>query len=108
MSNNDELLTSNVPRTLETKSKIMGFELSDVLILLLNLSIQNLIFGSTPVKIPMVFGTSAVIGLMLFFFKKGKPENHIRHYFEHLLAPTVRSANGTDENYRIKKGELNE
>ncbi|MBV2167152.1 MAG: hypothetical protein KUL82_00485 [Bdellovibrio sp.] len=109
MGDNKELLTSNVPRTLETKSKIMGFELSDVLFLLLNLSIQNLIFGGTSMKIPMVFGTSLVLGLMLFFFKRGKPDNYIQHYFEHLLSPIVRPANASDETYKpLLKGGTNE
>ena len=109
MDDNNDLLTSSVPRTLETKSKIMGFELSDVLILLLNLSTQNLIFGGTSMKIPMVFGTSLALGLMLFFFKRGKPDNYIQHYFEHLLSPIVRSANTSDESYRLpKKGDLHE
>lgn len=100
MSDNDQLLASTVPRTLETKSKIMGFELSDVLILLLNLSIQNLVFGGTSAKIPMVFGTSLALGAILFFFKRGKPDNYIQHYMEHLLSPVVRSANAPDLNYR--------
>ncbi len=103
MSN--ELLTTHVPRTLETKSKIMGFELSDVLILLMNLSVQNLIFGSTSLKIPMVFGTSVLIGAVLFFFKRGKPDNYIQHYCEHLLSPIVRSANEKDDSYKpLDKG----
>ncbi len=109
MGDNKELLTSSVPRTLETKSKIMGFELSDVLLLLLNLSIQNLIFGGTSMKIPMVFGTCLVLGMMLFFFKRGKPDNYIQHYFEHLLSPIVRSANVSDETYKpFSKGGTNE
>lgn len=109
MADNKELLTSSVPRTLETKSKIMGFELSDVLFLLLNLSIQNLIFGGTAMKVPMVFGTSLFLGLMLFFFKRGKPDNYIQHYFEHLLSPVIRSANTSDGNYQpLLKGGKNE
>ena len=103
MSEEQELLTSSVPRTLETKSKIMGFELSDVLILLLNLSVQNLIFGGTSMKIPMVFGSSFILGSLLFFFKRGKPDNYIQHYSEHLLSPIVRSANAPDESYRPPK-----
>ena len=109
MSDEQELLTSNVPRTLETKSKIMGFELSDVLILLLNLSMQNLIFGGTSLKIPMVFGSSFILGSLLFFFKRGKPDNYIQHYSEHLLSPVIRSANAPDESYQpCKKGGLDE
>lgn len=94
------LLTSTVPRTLETKNKILGLELSDVLLLILNLSVQNLVFGSTPLKIPMVFGTSVSLGLLLFFFKRGKPDNYIQHFSEHLISPTVRAANSSDRDYR--------
>ncbi|MBL7670334.1 MAG: hypothetical protein JNM39_07590 [Bdellovibrionaceae bacterium] len=101
----DTIVTSTVPRTLETKSKILGLELSDVLVLLLNLSIQNLIFGSTSFKIPMVFGTSILLGLTLFFFKKGKPDQYLQHFFEHFISPTIFSANAIDKQYRrFKKG----
>lgn len=96
----DTLLTSSVPRTLETKNKILGLELSDVLVLLLNLSVQNLIFGSTSFKIPMVFGTSLGLGLVLFIFKKGKPDQYLQHYVEHLISPTISSANAPDRKYR--------
>ncbi len=98
--NDDTLLTSTVPRSLETKNKILGLELSDVLVLLLNLSVQNLIFGSTSLKIPMVFGTSLILGLILFFFKQGKPDQFLQHFFEHFISPTVFSANCTDRQYR--------
>ena len=102
----DTILTSAVPRSLETKNKILGLELSDVLVLLLNLSVQNLIFGSTSFKIPMVFGTSLILGLTLFFFKRGKPDQFLQHFFEHFISPTVFSANCTDLQYRrfIKGG----
>jgi hypothetical protein len=96
----DTLLTSQVPRSLETKAKIMGLELSDIIILLLNLSIQNLIFGSTSFKYIMVIGTSLVMGLVLFFFKKGKPDHYLQHFIEHLLSPTIRDANLRDTKYR--------
>ncbi len=92
------LLTSS--STLETKNKILGLELSDVLILLLNLSVQNLLFGSTTMKIPMVFGTSLVLALVLFYFKRGKPDLYLQHYVEHLISPTVSSANAKDTKYR--------
>ena len=96
----ETLLTSTVPRTLETKNKILGLELSDVLILLLNLSAQNLIFGTTSVKIPMVFGSSLGLALILFYFKRGKPEQYLQHFFEHLISPTLFSANASDGIYR--------
>lgn len=96
----ESLLTSTVPRTLETKNKILGLELSDVLILLLNISVQNLLFGSTVAKIPMVFGSSLLLFGVLFFFKRGKPDGYIQHFVEHLISPTVQSANTNDKKYR--------
>lgn len=98
------LLTSTVPRSLDTKSKILGLELSDVLILLLNLSVQNLIFGETSFRLPMVFGTSLVLFGLLFFVKRGKPDGYLQHFFEHLVSPTVFSANTTDEQYQAFGG----
>ncbi len=94
------LLTSVVPRTLETRSKILGLELSDVLVLFLNLSIQNLIFGGTEFKVPMVFGTSIAVGFVLFVFKRGKPDLFLQHYVQHLFSPSHFYGNGQDTNYR--------
>lgn len=101
MNNEDQsLLTSVVPRTLETKSKILGLELSDVLILFLNLSVQNLVFGATHFKIPMVFGTSICVALVLFVFKRGKPDLFLQHYVQHLLHPAHFLGNASDTKYR--------
>ena len=95
----ESLLTTTVPRTLDTKSKILGFELSDVLLLLLNVSVQNLIFGTTHLKIPMVFGSNIALGALLFIFKRGKPDQFIQHFFEYLVSPTVKTANAGDHVY---------
>ena len=94
------LLTSVVPRTLETRSKILGLELSDVLILFLNLSVQNLIFGGTDLKIPLVFGSSLALAFVLFVFKRGKPDLFLQHYFQHLLMPACFYGGERDSKYR--------
>lgn len=99
-SEEQSLLTSTVPRTLETRSKILGLELSDVLILFLNLSLENLIFGGTHFKVPMVFGSSIAIALILFVFKRGKPDLFLQHYFQHLFSPSVLSGQEPDSDYR--------
>lgn len=104
MSDDQSLLTSAVPRTLETKSKILGFELSDVLILFLNLSIQNLIFGSTHFKLPMVFGSSLLIAGVLFIFKRGKPDLFLQHFVQHLMLPSHLFGNLPDTKYRKFRG----
>ncbi len=94
------ILSTPVPRTLEGKSKIFGLELSDVLILFSNLSIQNLIFGSTSFKIPMVWGTTLLIGFILFFVKRGKPDGYLQHLGEYMAAPSVRYAGLNDRKYK--------
>ena len=95
----ESLLVSSVPRTLETKNKILGLELSDVLILLLNVSVENLIFGTTSLKVPMVFGTSLLFIGILFFVKRGKPDLYLQHSLEHLLRSPIQSENAKDEVY---------
>jgi hypothetical protein len=97
---NQSLLVSSVPRSLETKNKILGLELSDVLILLLNVSIENLIFGTTSLKIPMVFGTSLLFVGLLFFVKRGKPDLYLQHLLENWLLPQVQTANAEDSSYQ--------
>lgn len=100
------ILSTPVPRTLEGKSKIFGLELSDVLILFSNLSIQNLIFGSTSFKIPMVWGTTLIVGFILFFVKRGKPDGYLQHLGEYMTSPSVRYAGLNDRKYKPfpKKG----
>jgi hypothetical protein len=93
------LLTTIVPRTLDTKSKIFGLELMDVLLIFLNISIQNLVFGATRLKMPMVFGTSLILIGIFYFLKRGKPEKYLQHLFEHTVSPTIRYANAIDRQY---------
>lgn len=96
----DSPLTSSVPRTLEGKSKIFGLELSDILLLFMNLSLENLIFGSTGFKLPMVWGTTFLLGFILFFIKRGKPENYLQHLGQYLASPSVRYASRPDRFYK--------
>lgn len=96
----ESLLVTTVPRTLDTKNKILGLELGDVLILLLNLSIQNLFFGATNLKIPMVFGTNIALAAVLFLFKRGKPDHYLQHFSEFIFSPAIKSANQADRKYQ--------
>ena len=93
-------LITQVPRMLEGKSKIFGMELSDILLLFMNLSTQNLIFGSTSLKIPMVWGTTLTLGFVLFFIKRGKPDNYLQHMGQYIFSASVREASAPDRHYR--------
>ena len=94
------LLISKVPRALETKSKIFGFELADVLILFLYLSLSNFVFGRTPFKFFFVWVGTIGLGFALYFLKKGKPENHLQHLGEFYRKPEILSASLPDLEYQ--------
>lgn len=93
------LIVTKVPRALETKSKLFGFELGDILILFLYLSISNFIFGGTHFKFIFVWLGTVSLGLCLHFLKKGKPEDHLQHLGEFYRKPEILSAGLPDLEY---------
>lgn len=101
------LLISKVPRALEAKSKLFGFELADVLIIFLYLSLSNFIFGGTPFKFVFVWVGTTGLALSLYFLKKGKAENHLQHLGEYYKNPEILSAGASDTEYQpyFTKGE---
>ena len=100
-----ELLTSSVPRALEMKTKLFGFELPDLLFIFMNLAITNLIFGATKFRYPMVWGTTLGIALFLYLFKKGRPDNYLQHFCEMHSRALHFEAGANDLKYRrFKKG----
>lgn len=94
------LLVSKVPRALETKTKLFGFELGDLLLIFMYLSMSNLIFGSTNFKIPIVWGGSLVLALVLFFVKRNKPDGFLQHLGEFYRTPGILTANSSDTSYQ--------
>lgn len=99
-----ELLTTKVPRSLEMKSKIFGFELPDLLLIFFNLAITNLIFGSTSFRYPLVWGTTLGMALFLYFTKRGKPDNYLQHLGEYIASAAYYAAGIADKKYfRFKK-----
>ena len=102
-----ELIQSKVPRALETKTKIAGFELADILIIFLYLATSNFIFGSTALKPIMVWAATAALAGGLYFLKRGKPDDYLRHSVQFLLSDTVFVGGQADTEYRplIQDGE---
>lgn len=97
------LLTTRVPRALEMKSKLFGFELPDLLLIFFNLGMTNLVFGSTNFRYPLVWGTTITLALGLFFLKRGRPDGYIQHLGEFLIRPAYYCAGGADRIYRKLK-----
>jgi len=92
-------LISKVPRALESKTKLFGYELGDLLIIFLYLAISNLIFGMTKLKTPVVWGGTLVIAAALFFMKRNKPDNYLQHWGEYTRSSGILSAGKPDVNY---------
>jgi hypothetical protein len=101
----DQLLTTRVPRSLDMKTKLFGFELTDVLIIFADLTITNLIFGATSFRIPVVWGSTLFLACLLFFVKRGKPDGYLQHYGEYLAAPEYRAAGSPDLKYKKRKDQ---
>ncbi len=101
----DGLMTSRVPRALEMKSKLFGFELPDLLLIFMNLAVTNLIFGASSFRYLLVWGTTSGLALFLFFTKRGRPDNYLQHLVEHYVKPVYFAAGRGDTKYRrFKKG----
>ncbi len=106
---NQELLTSRVPRALEMKSKLLGFELPDLLLIFFNLGLTNLLFGASNLRYLLVWGTTLSLASVLYFAKRGKPDNYIEHLIEFYLKPTYFSAGRPDQKFKpLHIGSTNE
>ena len=94
------LFTSKVPRALEMKTKLFGFELPDLLFIFFNLAVTNLIFGASHFRYPLVWGTTGALAAFLFFAKRGKPDNYLQHLGEYFTRPSYFKAGGADTKAR--------
>jgi len=96
----EDLNTSKVPRALEMKSKLFGFELPDLLLIFANLAFTNLVFGATSFRYLLVWGTTLGMALFLFLAKRGRPDSYLQHLGEWLAQPSYRAAGAPDRRYR--------
>lgn len=94
------LLATNVPRALEMKSRLFGFELPDILLIFLNLGLTNLVFGAVSFRIPLVWGTTLGLALFLHFAKRGRPDGYLQHLAEYYVRPVHWFAGRPDRHYR--------
>lgn len=95
------LLVSKVPRSLEMKTCLFGFELGDLLFVFLYLALSNLVFGQTRLKFLFVWVGTAALGMTLHFLKRGQADHYIQHVGEHLSTPGVLSAGAPDLEFKV-------
>ncbi len=94
------LTVTKVPRALDNRLRLFGFELADLLLIFLYLSVSNLFFGPTRLKFPVVWCGTILLACVLHFVKKGKPENYIQHFIQFKMNPAVYSAACADHLYQ--------
>jgi len=80
---------TSVSKCLDKKLRIGGFEIPDLLILFLTVSILNFVFGQTDLKLFLVWLPSLILAGILYFGKKGKPENYLVHWVRYQFRPGV-------------------
>ena len=84
-----ELDRSVVHRNLDSKIKVLGIELFDVLGIGIFASIMNLIFGQTYLAGGLVFGLPALLIVVIYFGKRGKPERYLQDFIRFSVFPGV-------------------
>lgn len=87
-----DLKVTEVSRCLDKKMMIMGFEVPDLLIIFLTMSILNFLFGTTELKWLFVWLPSAALALTIKFSKRGKPDNYLIHWLRFQIKPGILSA----------------
>lgn len=80
---------TTVSKCLDKKLRIAGFEIPDLLILFLTVSILNFVFGQTDMTFFLVWLPSVLLAALLYFGKKGKPDNYLVHWMRYQFRPGV-------------------
>ena len=91
-----ERLVTIANRNLTRSTTIFGFEIFDILIIFLTLSILNFFFGQSSLKIPVVWGGSGFLAALLYFTKRNKAENYLVFKLRYWMRPGVYYATSFD------------
>lgn len=100
----EQLKQSEVHKNLDSKTKIMGLEIFDLIGLLIFAATMNLMFGKTPLAFVMVIALPTILSVALYWGKRGKPDGFLLHLIRfHLLPGTFESGEASKNNERLKE-----
>ena len=99
---------SIVHRKLDSKLKIVGLEVHDLLFVLLFAAIMNLIFGQTVLGFYLVFVVPAIMAAILFIAKRNKPDGFLVHAIRYYTNDGRLSAGDKGKFFKSKKVRINE
>ena len=105
------LKATQVSKCLDKKLILLGFEVPDLLAVLLVMSVLNFIFGRTGMTIPLVWAPTILLALLLRIGKRGKPDNYLIHWLRYQFKPGVLKAfldPSVQKTAPGRKGEVNE
>jgi hypothetical protein len=97
-----EIKTSQVYKCLEKKTLIFGFEIFDVFLVCILLSVLNIVFSTSDWKLFYTWLPVAGVAIGLRTFKRGKPDNYLLHYLRFQFSPGIYSAFTKSKNLRSK------
>lgn len=81
-----------VSKCLDKHLMLFGFEVVDLLAIFIVLSILNFIFGTSSMKLIMVWLPTVALALVLRFGKRGKPDKYLLHLIRFQIQPGYYSA----------------
>lgn len=77
---------------MDRKLTMMGFEIPDLLLIFLTISILNFVFGRSDFKLFLVWLPALTLATVIRVGKHGKPDNFLIHLFKFYLRPKYFSA----------------
>ncbi|MBL7556617.1 MAG: hypothetical protein JNM24_12425 [Bdellovibrionaceae bacterium] len=93
-----EYKESTVHRKLDAKIKIGGMEAPDILAILIFASVMNLFFGRTSFSFIFVIVLPAILLCILYFGKRGKPDDYLIHVLRFYLSKGFFAAGENESN----------
>ena len=98
----EELRSSTVHRNLDSKIKIVGMEVYDLILVLIFAATMNLLFGRTSFAFVFVIVIPGILGLSLYFIKRNKPDGYLQDYFRYHLSPGWYAAGERTDDFEKK------
>ncbi len=86
------LTATHVSKCLDKKLLIFGYEIPDLLVIFLTMSILNFIFGQSSFKLFLIWIPTGFLAAILRFGKRGKPDNYLVHWIRFQFRPGTLSA----------------
>jgi len=102
----EALRTSRVHRKLDSRLKILGLEIMDLLAVMGLAATNNLFLGRTSFAPVFVILMPLSLAVVLYFVKRNKPENYLLHLLKYLSSPGFYSAGAINTKLEEKRKAL--